>query len=53
AGLLGTVHRLLFRRIQQLTLAGLPAQEIEATVAPEAARAFDLLEPSIGTLGTA
>ncbi|MGW6296299.1 TetR/AcrR family transcriptional regulator [Streptomyces sp. NPDC055058] len=53
AGLLGTVHRLLFRRIQQLTLAGLPAGEIEATVAPEAARAFDLLEPSIGTLGTA
>ncbi|WP_432058634.1 TetR/AcrR family transcriptional regulator [Streptomyces sp. bgisy022] len=50
AALLGSVHRLLFQRIQHLTLAGLPAREIEATVAAEATHAFDLLEPSLGDL---
>ncbi|MFH9728254.1 TetR/AcrR family transcriptional regulator [Streptomyces sp. NPDC017254] len=44
AALLGATHRLLFRRIQELTLAGEPNDRIAATVAPEAAYAFDLLE---------
>ncbi len=52
AGLLGTVHRILFQQIQYLTLAGRPDEEIEAIVASDATRAFDLLEPSIGSLGT-
>jgi AcrR family transcriptional regulator len=51
AGLFGAVHRILFQRIQCLTLAGRTAQEIEEIVATEAARAFDLLEPSVGNLG--
>ncbi|GAA4680967.1 TetR family transcriptional regulator [Streptomyces chumphonensis] len=50
AGLLGAVHRVLFGRIQHLTLAGYAAWEIERLVAPEGARAFDLLEPSLGRL---
>ncbi|MFF8035605.1 hypothetical protein [Streptomyces sp. NPDC016626] len=49
AGLLGAVHRILFQRIQYLTLAGRTDEEIEAIVAPEATRAFDLLEPSLGS----
>ncbi|MEV5431573.1 TetR/AcrR family transcriptional regulator [Streptomyces sp. NPDC052701] len=52
AALLGAVHRILFQRIQYLTLAGRTAQEIEAIVASEATRAFDLLEPSLQSLGT-
>ncbi|MFI6039186.1 TetR/AcrR family transcriptional regulator [Streptomyces sp. NPDC051315] len=52
AGLLGAVHRMLFQRIQCLTLAGRTVQEIETIVASEATRAFDLLEPSVGSLGT-
>ena len=51
AGLLGTVHRILFQQIQYLTLAGRPDDEIKAVVASDATRAFDLLEPSIGSLG--
>jgi AcrR family transcriptional regulator len=48
AGLLGAVHRILFDRIQHLTLAGRSNDEIAELVAPEAARAFDLLEPALG-----
>ncbi|WP_435284659.1 TetR/AcrR family transcriptional regulator [Streptomyces koelreuteriae] len=48
AGLLGAVHRVLFQRIQNLTLAGHTNDEIATTLAKEAARAFDLLEPAIG-----
>ncbi|GAA2296503.1 hypothetical protein GCM10010149_51140 [Nonomuraea roseoviolacea subsp. roseoviolacea] len=33
AGLLGTVHRLLFQRIQALTIAGLPNDRIADTAA--------------------
>ncbi|WP_030683592.1 TetR/AcrR family transcriptional regulator [Streptomyces cellulosae] len=47
AGLLGTVHRILFQRIQELTLADRPNDEITETVAAEATRAFELLEPSL------
>ncbi|MDX3103278.1 hypothetical protein [Nonomuraea angiospora] len=46
AGLLGTVHRILFRRIQDLTLAGHSNDEIARTIGAEATQAFDLLEPA-------
>ncbi|NIK59555.1 TetR/AcrR family transcriptional regulator [Kribbella shirazensis] len=48
AGLLGAVHRILFDRIQQLTLAGRTNDEIAELVTPESAQAFDLLEPALG-----
>ncbi|MFC7843012.1 TetR/AcrR family transcriptional regulator [Streptomyces sp. NPDC057382] len=48
AALLAAVHRVLFRRIQELTLAGRTNQEIAAVVAEEAACAFSLLEPALG-----
>ncbi|MEV0347050.1 TetR/AcrR family transcriptional regulator [Nonomuraea sp. NPDC050680] len=48
AALLGTVHRILFQRIQDLTLADRPNGEIAETVAAEAVRAFDMLEPALG-----
>ncbi|WP_159043304.1 hypothetical protein [Streptomyces sp. NBRC 110028] len=48
AGLLGAVHRVLFQRIQELTLAGHTNDEIATSVAEEAVRAFDLLEPALG-----
>jgi fido (protein-threonine AMPylation protein) len=48
AGLLGAVHRVLFQRIQDLTLAGHTNDEIARTMANEAARAFGLLEPAVG-----
>ncbi|MFF5919656.1 TetR/AcrR family transcriptional regulator [Streptomyces flavochromogenes] len=43
AALLGAAHRLLFQRIQELTLAGEPNARIAAVVAPEATYVFDLL----------
>ncbi|MFD3568279.1 TetR/AcrR family transcriptional regulator [Streptomyces sp. NPDC058671] len=43
AALLGAAHRLLFQRIQELTLAGEPDERIAATVAEEATYVFDLL----------
>ncbi|MGP8304169.1 TetR/AcrR family transcriptional regulator [Streptomyces inhibens] len=48
AALLAAAHRLLFRRIQELTLAGHPNDRIAATVAPEAAHVFDLLAATLG-----
>ncbi|MFE7586617.1 TetR/AcrR family transcriptional regulator [Streptomyces gardneri] len=48
AALLGAAHRLLFRRIQELTLAGRSNDVIAATLAPEAAHVFDLLEGALG-----
>lgn len=48
AALLGAAHRLLFRRIQELTLAGRSNDLIAATLAPEAAHVFDLLEGALG-----
>ncbi|NBE50683.1 TetR/AcrR family transcriptional regulator [Streptomyces boluensis] len=53
AGLLGTVHRILFQRIQDLTLADRPNEEIAGTVTEEAARAFDMLEPALGQYAVA
>ncbi|TCO51059.1 TetR family transcriptional regulator [Kribbella antiqua] len=53
AGLLGAVHRILFQRIQDLTLAGHPNDKIAATIAPEATRAFDLLEPALAKFAVA
>ncbi len=53
AALLGAVHRTLFGRIQHLTLAGGSNDEIARTVAPEAAQAFDLLEPALGDYAVA
>lgn len=48
AGLLGAVHRVLFQRIQDLTLSGHTGDEIAEIVGPEATHAFDLLEPALG-----
>ncbi|GHG33748.1 TetR/AcrR family transcriptional regulator [Streptomyces zaomyceticus] len=47
AALLGAAHRLLFQRIQELTLAGESNDRIAATVAPEATYTFDLLEAGL------
>lgn len=47
AALLGGVHRVLFRRIQDLTLAGRTNAEIAEVLAQEAPRAFDLLSPAL------
>ncbi|MBX9423969.1 TetR/AcrR family transcriptional regulator [Streptomyces lateritius] len=48
AALLGAAHRLLFQRIQELTLAGEPNDLIAAAVAPEATYVFDLLAVGLG-----
>ncbi|MGW1105734.1 TetR/AcrR family transcriptional regulator [Streptomyces sp. NPDC002540] len=47
AGLLGTVHRILFQRIQDLTLAGRPEHEITETITAEGNSAFDMLEAAL------
>ncbi|MFC5827203.1 hypothetical protein [Nonomuraea insulae] len=52
AGLLGAVHRMLFRRIQDLTLTGHSNDQIARTIAAEAAQAFDLLEPALADYAT-
>ncbi|MDQ1009147.1 AcrR family transcriptional regulator [Streptomyces sp. V4I23] len=53
AALLGAVHRVLFGRIQELTLAGRSNDDIARTVAAEAARAFDLLAPALADYAVA
>jgi AcrR family transcriptional regulator len=53
AGLLGAVHRILFQRIQDLTLAGHTNAQIATTITPEATRAFNLLEPALATYAIA
>ncbi|WP_077797113.1 TetR/AcrR family transcriptional regulator [Streptomyces sp. JHA26] len=53
AALLGAVHRTLFQRIQELTLAGQDNARITATVTAEADSAFGLLEPSLADYATA
>jgi AcrR family transcriptional regulator len=53
AALLGAVHRTLFQRIQQLTLAGDSNDQIANTIGKEAIQAFDLLEPALGTYAIA
>ncbi|MFJ8870416.1 TetR/AcrR family transcriptional regulator [Streptomyces sp. NPDC102473] len=47
AALLGSVHRTLFQRIQELTLTGQDNARISATAIAEAHSAFGLLEPSL------
>ncbi|WP_206785186.1 TetR/AcrR family transcriptional regulator [Amycolatopsis sp. MtRt-6] len=47
AGLLSAVHRVLFQRIQALTLAGHSNDRIADTIGAEAARAFELLETGL------
>ncbi|WP_328635087.1 hypothetical protein [Streptomyces sp. NBC_00356] len=42
-----------FQRIQDLTLAGRPDDEIAATVIEEADKAFGLLEPALGDYAVA
>ncbi|MFI2779761.1 TetR/AcrR family transcriptional regulator [Streptomyces sp. ALB3] len=53
AALLGGVHRVLFRRIQELTLAGSGNPEIAAVLEEEAGVAFGLLEPALADYATA
>ncbi|MCX5114895.1 TetR/AcrR family transcriptional regulator [Streptomyces sp. NBC_00378] len=53
AGLLGTVHRILFQRIQDLTLAEHPDEEIAGTITTEATNAFDMLEPALADYAVA
>jgi AcrR family transcriptional regulator len=53
AALLGAVHRVLFQRIQELTLAGQSNDAIAAVIAKEADEAFDLLEPALGSYAVA
>ncbi|GAA2799461.1 TetR family transcriptional regulator [Kitasatospora sp. CM 4170] len=53
AAQLGGAHRVLFQRIQELTLAGRDAAEVAAVVAEEAPRVFDLLEPSLAEYAVA
>ncbi|MFJ8752817.1 TetR/AcrR family transcriptional regulator [Streptomyces sp. NPDC102441] len=53
AALLGGVHRVLFRRIQELTLAGTGNPQIAAIITDEATVAFDLLEPALAGYATA
>ncbi|NKY58511.1 TetR/AcrR family transcriptional regulator [Nocardia flavorosea] len=44
----GAAHRLLFQRIQELTLRGRSPGRMVATVIDEATQVFDLLEPALG-----
>jgi AcrR family transcriptional regulator len=53
AALLGAVHRALFQRIQELTLAGQDNARISATIIAEADSAFGLLEPSLADYAAA
>ncbi|MFI1302860.1 TetR/AcrR family transcriptional regulator [Streptomyces sioyaensis] len=48
AAQLAAAHRLLFSRIQELTLAGHDNDHITATLTAEAAQVFDQLEPALG-----
>ncbi|MEV3920729.1 TetR/AcrR family transcriptional regulator [Actinomadura coerulea] len=53
AGLLSTVERTLFHRIQMLALAGHSNDQIAHSIAADATRAFDLLEPALSDYATA
>ncbi|WP_395573989.1 TetR/AcrR family transcriptional regulator [Streptomyces sp. BK79] len=53
AALLGAVHRVLFTRIQELTLTGRTNPEIAEVLTREAPRAFDLLAPALAEYGRA
>ena len=47
--LLSSVHRVLFAEASRRSMAGEPREQTCAVLAQEAARAFDLLEPSLGS----
>jgi AcrR family transcriptional regulator len=51
AALLASVHRVLYAEASRRSLAGEPRAEIRAALAAESVRAFDLLEPSLGSYG--
>ena len=51
AAMLASVHRVLAAEATQRSLAGQSREEICAVLADAAARAFDLLEPSLGSYG--
>ena len=51
AALLSSVHRVLSGEAARRSLAGQPREEICAVLADTATRAFDLLEPSLGSYG--
>ena len=51
AALLSSVHRVLSAEASRRSLAGQSREEICAVLAEAAARAFDLLEPSLGGYG--
>ena len=51
AALLASVHRVLAAEASVHSLAGQPREEICAVLADAATRAFDLLEPSLGSYG--
>jgi AcrR family transcriptional regulator len=51
ASLLSSVHRVLYAEASRRSLAGQPRAEICTVLAEESARAFDLLEPSLGGYG--
>ena len=51
AALLASVHRVLAAEATQRSLAGQPREEIYGVLADAATRAFDLLEPSLGSYG--
>ncbi|MBT2382437.1 TetR/AcrR family transcriptional regulator [Streptomyces sp. ISL-11] len=52
AAQLGAAHRLLFQRIQELTLTGHDNASIAALVTEDADRVFGLLEPSLADYAT-
>nr|WP_246461069.1 TetR/AcrR family transcriptional regulator [Nocardia transvalensis] len=49
----GAAHRLLFQRVQELTLRGMSRTRIAATVREEADRIFGMLEPGLGDYAVA
>jgi AcrR family transcriptional regulator len=51
AALLSSAHRVLAAEATERSLAGQPREEICAVLADAATRAFDLLEPSLGSYG--
>jgi len=51
AALLASMHRVLAAEASRRSLAGQPRAEICAVLADAATRAFDLLEPSLGSYG--
>jgi hypothetical protein len=48
AGLLASVHRVLYGEATRQSVAGVPRESISASLAVLADAAFDLLEPALG-----